>query len=536
MSVHPKDWAEAHVNGAAIREVADRVRDDRGDASDVSEPDMSILKRNRLAASPFPLEVLGPAGPWVEATAASKSAPIDYVALGLLVTAAGLIGPKRRVSPWEGWEEPSILWGALIGPPSMHKSPPLDPLRDAVRHIERQANDDWNEKQAKFERDEKIAEARRVAWEQQVSDAVKKKTDAPMRPDDVVAPKSPTKHRLWIVDFTTEKVARILGENRSGLICFRDELAGLLGGFDKYGGSGGDRAFWIEAYGGRSYRYDRVSLKDEAIDIPFCAVSLLGALQPDRLSTMLLSGDDDGLAARPLYAWPDPVRSRRPQHKADDSLLTSALLRLSSIEFDKDERGDVRARIVSLEEPAANEFQSWWEYTQWDAKLAANGRLAGAVGKLDGVTLRLAQVLEFLGWAWRQSNTSEPEQIGLQAIRDAIRLVDEWVRANLERVFAEAVLPQPQRDATTVGRWLLKTRPKKINARDLRRLPGFPGPKEAKELDAALEVLVDARWLAQDRGDGSGRPRKDFEVNQAVYASSQSAPCGQNCQNGQKAQ
>ena len=62
MSVHPKDWAEAHVNGAAIREVADRilevadrVRDDRGDASDVSEPDMSILKRNRLAASPYSL-------------------------------------------------------------------------------------------------------------------------------------------------------------------------------------------------------------------------------------------------------------------------------------------------------------------------------------------------------------------------------------------------------------------------------------------------------------------------------------------------
>jgi len=196
-----------------------------------------------------------------------------------------------------------------------------------------------------------------------------------MRPDDIVAPKSPTKHRLWIVDSTTEKVARILGENPSGLICFRDELAGLLGGFDRYGGSGGDRSFWIEAYGGRSYRYDRVSLKDEAIDIPFCAASLLGALQPDRLSTMLLSGDDDGLAARPLYAWPDPVRSRRPQHKADDSLLTSALLRLSSIEFDKDERGDVRARIVSLEEMAANEFQSWWEYTQ------ASGRSSATSGR-----------------------------------------------------------------------------------------------------------------------------------------------------------
>lgn len=483
----------------------------------LSAPDMSILKRNRTPAPVFPLDVLGPAAPWVDATAASKSAPIDYVALGLIVTAAGIIGPKRRVSPWDGWEEPSILWGALIGAPSMHKSPPLDPLRDAVRHIERQTNEDWTEKQAKYETEQKIAEARREAWEQKVSEAVKKDAPPPARPDDAIAPKPPTKHRLWIVDSTTEKVARILGDNLGGLICFRDELSGLLGGFDKYGGSGGDRAFWIEAYGGRSYRYDRVSLKDEVIDIPFCAVSLLGALQPDRLNSMLLQGDDDGLAARPLYAWPDPVRPRRPQSKADDSLLVTALGRLAAIEFDRDERGEFLARTVSLEEDAANEFQSWWEHTQWDAKLAANGRLAGAVGKLDGVTLRLAQVLEFLGWAWGLSNTAEPERISLQSTRNAIRLVDGWVRTNLERVFAEASLPQQQRDAIEVSRWVLKNRPEKINARDLRRLPGFPGPKDAKELDAALEFLVDARWLTQERGEGAGRPRKDFIVNPAVY-------------------
>jgi hypothetical protein len=233
---------------------------------------------------------------------------------------------------------------------------------------------------------------------------------------------------------------------------------------------------------------------------------------------MLLQGDDDGLAARPLYAWPDPVRPRRPQHKADDSLLVTALSRLAAIEFDKDDRGEVRARVVSLEEDAANEFQVWWEYTQWDAKLAANGRLAGAVGKLDGITLRLAQVLEYLTWAWRQSNTIEPERITLQSIRNAIHLVDSWVRANLERVFAEASLPQQQRDAIAVARWMLKSKPLKINSRDLRRLPGFPGPKEAKELDAAIEYLVDARWLTQEaRAERAGRPRKDFIVNLAVY-------------------
>ena len=106
-------------------------------------PDMSIVQRNQIPAPPFPLEVLGPAGDWVKATAESKSAPVDFPALGLLVTAAGMIGPKRRISPWDGWDEPSILWGALVGPPSVHKSPPLDPLRDAVRAIERGLVADW---------------------------------------------------------------------------------------------------------------------------------------------------------------------------------------------------------------------------------------------------------------------------------------------------------------------------------------------------------------------------------------------------------
>src|SRR5207342_1157626 len=95
----------------------------------------------------------------------------------------------------------------------------------------------------------------------------------PELPKEANVSQQPTRRRLWLVDATTEKVARILADNPGGLLCFRDELAGLLGGFDKYGGAGGDRAFWIEAFGGRSYRYDRVRL-DDSLDIPFCSVSI----------------------------------------------------------------------------------------------------------------------------------------------------------------------------------------------------------------------------------------------------------------------
>ena len=179
--------------------------------------------------------------------------------------------------------------------------------------------------------------------------------------------------------------------------------------------------------------------------------------------------------------------------------------------------GSVRPRTILLEEKAADEFQAWWEHKQWNAKLVAGGRLAGAIGKLDGVTLRIAQVLEFLNWAWRQSNTPEPEKVSLESVQNALRIIDDWVRPNLERVFAEASLPEAHRDAMAVGRWLLKTKPTKVNARELRRQAGFPGPKDSKKMDAALEVLVDARWISLQSGDGLGRSRKDFIVNPVIY-------------------
>src|SRR5262249_39236116 len=102
--------------------------------------------------------------------------------------------------------------------------------------------------------------------------------------------------------------------------------------------------------------------------------------------------------------------------------------------------------------------------------------------------------------------------------RPALNIIDNGVRITLQRVFAEAALPQPQRDATIIAKWILEHQPEEINARELRRTPGFMGPKEAKDMDAALEVLTDLRWISLDQGDGEAhRPRKDFIVNPKVY-------------------
>lgn len=65
------------------------------------------------------------------------------------------------------------------------------------------------------------------------------------------------------------------------------------------------RAFWVELFGGRPYRVERQK-NPEPIIIPRLAVSVYGGVQPERLGPLLAEADD-GLLARILWAWPDPI-------------------------------------------------------------------------------------------------------------------------------------------------------------------------------------------------------------------------------------
>jgi hypothetical protein len=155
-----------------------------------ARPDMGIVQRNQVEVRPFPLDVFGKAAAdWVLAAAEGKAAPPDYLALGLLVAAAAIVGPKRRVSPWGEWEEPSILWGALVGPPSFSKSPSTDPFREALSEIERDLNFDWETRSKEYEEAKQLAETIKDKWEKDVTAAVKVGKDPPAMPAGATPPK-----------------------------------------------------------------------------------------------------------------------------------------------------------------------------------------------------------------------------------------------------------------------------------------------------------------------------------------------------------
>ena len=131
----------------------------------------------------------------------------------------------------------------------------------------------------------------------------------------------------------------MLAANEKGLLFHRDELSGWLGNFDRYGGNDGERAFWVESYGGRAYVVDRVKHKNP-INIPRLHVAILGGIQPDPLSKLLRT-DDDGLAARFLWLWPNPIPPHRPNNNAGTNGEADAFKRISQLSMQESDGGKI---------------------------------------------------------------------------------------------------------------------------------------------------------------------------------------------------
>jgi hypothetical protein len=481
------------------------------------KPDMSILNEGRRDPPELPCDDDGPFlswASWIREAAESKSTPPDYIATNLLAVAGSMIGTTRWARAWDGWDEPSVIFAANVGGPSWGKSPAFDSFKAAIDAIETDLASDYPDKLRAWERDVEAAKAHKALWQIDVKEAVKGDLAPPDMPEDAVEPDKPPRPRIVVNDSTPEELGVLLAATPRGLLFQRDELSGWLLNFDRYAG-GGERQFWIEAFGGRSYVIDRKQHSGNPVIIPHLAVSVAGGVQPDKLNSIFLGGDDDGLTARFLLCWPDRVQPRRPGSIARQQYLTDALRRLRKLPVTL---GGYVA--VPLTDDAAQRFQEWRETDYLKVQDRSAGRFAGHVGKMPSFVLRQALILEFLWWSVT-TGKPEPAAISRRALVGAIGLVQHYYLPMAERCYGDAALPDAERHAAAIGRWIQRTRPDQINARELRRehradVPGLPNDGEA--IKAALGVLVDAQWLAKLEQSGFARNRRgDFQVNPMVF-------------------
>lgn len=481
-----------------------------------TDPDMGAARQNRRPPPPLPLAVFGPFwSDFIIRAAEGASCPPDYVAGPLLATTAMLIGNARWASPWQGWKEPPVLWIGCVGDPSSGKSPGADPVLDIVRTLEAGMAADFQTTHRDWQAAREAAKCEKERWQKDVAQAVKMQTPPPSLPANAVDPDEPVRPRVIVNDPTPEALGALAAAQDKGLLYFRDELAGWFGGFGKYSGSGSDRAFWIEAYGGRAYTIDRVKHPLPVI-IPRLSVGVLGGVQPDRLCD-LLDGPDDGLQARFLWLWPDKVPPRRPTSCADIASASEALRKLLELPLVPGDDGKPRPFICPLADDAADAFDAW---RRQHAAIEATGALASAFGKAPGHVLRLALMLEHLWWAGSDTIAMPPSRISRKSVLGAVALLEDYFKPMAQRVFGDAALPEGDRLGAVLARWILAERPKTVTPTDIRRKARLPGLKDAEKVRVAVATLVEAEWLRpsfQRAGGSPGRQKEEFTVNPKVY-------------------
>jgi hypothetical protein len=165
-------------------------------------------------------------------------------------------------------------------------------------------------------------------------------------------------------------------------------------------------------------------------------------------------------------------------------------------------------------EPAASALQAYREQVA-EAEASASGLFLSWMGKLPGLAVRLAIVFEHLYWCGDREGGAPPTLISERAAIAAIAFLDSYAIPMARRCFGEASLPQVDRDAISIARWLMARSPlpDTINAPDLRRHHA-PIGRDAERYDLALAELAEVGWLQQvpARG-GAGRPSKDWAIN-----------------------
>jgi hypothetical protein len=282
----------------------------------------------------------------------------------------------------------------------------------------------------------------------------------------------------------------------------------------RYTTGGTDRGFWLEAYGARPYRVDRMTRE---VTVDRLAIGVLGGIQPDRMNSLLLQVDDDGLLARLMPIWPDPAPITNEAVKYDDSQLRHILRSLyefvSGIVF----VGKREPIIIPFHEKA---FARLTELRQRlrGMETEEEGLTKSFLGKLSGLTVRVALVLAYINAV--SEDTDFPLQISETDFEAARSFTIDYVLPMARRSYEVASVSKAERAARKIL-GLTKTNGWRVfTARQIKRL-GRTGMSDDKDIEAALSMLIAADWIkvqASQEKVGGGRPTTRYEVNPRLWS------------------
>jgi hypothetical protein len=492
---------------------------------DWDAPDWSILDDRRGELPDFPLECLGaPMRAWIERAAHGAGVTVAHVAVPALGIASSLIGMARRVQASRSWIEPMTCWTAVVGASGTGKTPGIDTIKRALAQVDRDNRNKISELQRKHEEKAGVAKATRAKWNKEAEEAIAAKKNPPPMPADAMDLGKFVAPQTYVSNATIERLGELLQARPQGMLLLMDELAALFMNMSRYSG-GQDNEFWLEAWNGSSFNVQRVQRAPLHID--HLLVGVVGGVQPDKLARSF-GGDQDGMYARFLFAWPPEPAYRPLTDEADeiDPDIINVMTRVNGLaEF---EDGNLVQRSIELSPEAREEFELFRKRVH-DEKEAFDGREREWWAKAQAHALRLAGTLCLLEWASRKDLTlsgkfpDPPTTIALGYMIAAIRLVHEYFWRHARAALRQIGLSDRHVNARRALRWIrAHCGPgQEISIEDIRE--GALGRRlDAEGTIDLLGAMTRSGWVREKGrakgGSQGGRPARRWEANPKLWS------------------
>jgi hypothetical protein len=250
---------------------------------------------------------------------------------------------------------------------------------------------------------------------------------------------------LYATDPTIERLALLLQARPRGMTLIRDELSGLFSNMGRYSG-GSDRPFWLEAWNGGRHVVERVS---GTVTVDHLLNGVIGGFQPDKIARAF-AGDEDGMYARFLYAWPlppdyHPLTNDVSEVEPEFQSALIALVRLPA----EDAEGQFVPQDIWLSEGAIERFEEFRRFTD-ETKRELDGRERQWFVKGETQVLRLAGTLAYMGWAFSLGGTSTEGVGGITAALEPTRIAEEFMVSAI-RLWREYFWPHARAALRQIG-------------------------------------------------------------------------------------
>ncbi|MBR0642926.1 DUF3987 domain-containing protein [Plastoroseomonas hellenica] len=446
------------------------------------------------------------------------------VALAALVTCASAMQESWRIQPKQhddSWTEEARLWGAIVGDPSVLKSPVIAACTRPIERLDAQARRVHAEAMRQHKADVE-------AWKKAGSEPGS-------------SPQAPLLDRHLVEGTTVEALSEILRDDAeakqraaTGRVLIRqDEMSEWLASFDRYrsGGRGGaDRGAYLRLYNGGRYVVDRV--QRGTVSISSWSACIIGGIQPEPIQRIASEAADDGLLQRFLYCVPGPPKAGvdRPPDRAARKRYERVIAALVALHPPRRPGHLGQLDSIGSFQHVALHADAHRHRLSIDGLIDAvtalpdiSNRLKAALGKWRGLFARLCLAFHLIDAVDLSArDATDPPPLTVLSETNAQRVALFMRQVLLPHLLrAEALMFSTSQTGHT--RWIagliLARGGERIALRDVVQAYGALRPPEARrELHNVMECLVSMAWLRPEPQANPARPPAAWSINPAVHS------------------